>query len=102
MKEGGGGVVVMSRKKARELGVQPMASIRSYGTAGVPPRIMGIGPVPATQKALAKAGLSLDEIDLIEANEAFAAQSLAVGRGLGWGWGRVNVNGGAIALGHPI
>jgi len=63
---------------------------------------MGIGPVPATQKALAKSGLSLDEIDLIEANEAFAAQSLAVGRELGWDWERVNVNGGAIALGHPI
>ena len=71
-------------------------------TAGVPPRIMGIGPVPATQKALARAGFSLDEIDLIEANEAFAAQSLAVGRELGWDWERVNVNGGAIALGHPI
>jgi acetyl-CoA C-acetyltransferase len=63
---------------------------------------MGVGPVPATQKALAKSGLSLDEIDLIEANEAFAAQSLAVGRELGWDWERVNVNGGAIALGHPI
>ena len=100
--DGAAAVVVMSRKKAEELGVQPMASVRSYSTAGVPPRIMGIGPVPATQKALARAGLSLDEIDLIEANEAFAAQSLAVGRELGWDWERVNVNGGAIALGHPI
>jgi len=100
--DGAAAVVVMSRKKAEELGVQPMASVRSYATAGVPPRIMGIGPVPATQKALARAGLSLDEIDLIEANEAFAAQSLAVGRELGWDWERVNVNGGAIALGHPI
>jgi len=95
-------VVVMSRKKAEELGVKPMGAVRSYASAGVPPRIMGIGPVPATQKALAKSGLALDEIDLIEANEAFAAQSLAVGRELGWDWERVNVNGGAIALGHPI
>ncbi len=100
--DGAAAVVVMSRKKAEELGVHPLASIRSYATAGVPPRIMGIGPVPATQKALARAGLSLDDIDLIEANEAFAAQSLAVGRELGWDWERVNVNGGAIALGHPI
>ena len=100
--DGAAAVVVMSRKKAEELGVTPMGSVRSYASAGVPPRIMGIGPVPATQKVLAKSGLSLDEIDLIEANEAFAAQSLAVGRELGWDWGRVNVNGGAIALGHPI
>ncbi len=100
--DGAAAVVVMSRKKAEELGVTPMASVRSYASAGVPPRIMGIGPVPATQKVLAKSGLSLDEIDLIEANEAFAAQSLAVGRELGWDWERVNVNGGAIALGHPI
>jgi acetyl-CoA C-acetyltransferase len=100
--DGAAAVVVMSRKKAEELGVKPMGTVRSYASAGVPPRIMGIGPVPATQKALAKSGLSLDEIDLIEANEAFAAQSLAVGRELGWDWERVNVNGGAIALGHPI
>jgi acetyl-CoA C-acetyltransferase len=100
--DGAAAVVVMSHKKAEELGVTPMGSVRSYASAGVPPRIMGIGPVPATQKVLAKSGLSLDEIDLIEANEAFAAQSLAVGRELGWDWERVNVNGGAIALGHPI
>ena len=100
--DGAAAVVVMSRKKADELGVKPMGTVRSYASAGVPPRIMGIGPVPATQKVLAKSGLSLDEIDLIEANEAFAAQSLAVGRELGWDWERVNVNGGAIALGHPI
>jgi acetyl-CoA C-acetyltransferase len=100
--DGAAAVVVMSRKRAEELGVTPMGAVRSYASAGVPPRIMGIGPVPATQKALAKSGLSLDEIDLIEANEAFAAQSLAVGRELGWDWERVNVNGGAIALGHPI
>jgi acetyl-CoA C-acetyltransferase len=100
--DGAAAVIVMSRKKAEELGVKPMGSVRAYASAGVPPRIMGIGPVPATQKVLEKSGLSLDEIDLIEANEAFAAQSLAVGRELGWDWERVNVNGGAIALGHPI
>ena len=100
--DGAAAVVVMSRRKAEELGVKALASVRSYASAGVPPRIMGIGPVPATQKVLARSGLSLDEIDLIEANEAFAAQSLAVGRELGWDWERVNVNGGAIALGHPI
>ena len=100
--DGAAAVVVMSRRKAEELGVQPIAAVRSYATAGVPPRVMGIGPVPATRKALARAGLGLEDIDLIEANEAFAAQSLAVGRELGWDWERVNVNGGAIALGHPI
>ncbi len=100
--DGAAAVVVLSRKKAEELGVKPMASIRSYASAGVPPRVMGVGPVPATQKALAKSGLSIGDLDLIEANEAFAAQSLAVGRELGWDWDRVNVNGGAIALGHPI
>ena len=100
--DGAAAVVVMSRRKAEELGVTPMASVRSYASAGVPPRVMGVGPVPATQKALAKSGLGLGDIDLIEANEAFAAQSLAVGRELGWDWERVNVNGGAIALGHPI
>jgi acetyl-CoA C-acetyltransferase len=100
--DGAAAVVVMSRKKAEELGVRPMGSVRSYASAGVPPRVMGVGPVPATQKALAKSGLGIGDMDLIEANEAFAAQSLAVGRELGWDWERVNVNGGAIALGHPI
>ncbi len=100
--DGAAAVVVMSRKKAEELGVQPMGAVRSYASAGVPPRVMGVGPVPATQKALAKTGLGIGDIDLIEANEAFAAQSLAVGRELGWDWDTVNVNGGAIALGHPI
>jgi acetyl-CoA acetyltransferase len=99
---GAAAVVVMSRRKAEATGVAPLASIRCAASAGVEPRIMGIGPVPATRKALAKAGLELKDIDLIEANEAFAAQSLAVGRELGWDWERVNVNGGAIALGHPI
>ena len=100
--DGAAAVVVMSRKKAEELGAVPMATVTSYASAGVAPRVMGIGPVPATQKALARSGLSIDDMDLIEANEAFAAQSLAVGRELGWDWERVNVNGGAIALGHPI
>ncbi len=100
--DGAAAVVVMSRKKAEELGVKPMGTVRSYASAGVPPRVMGVGPVPATQKALAKSGLGIGDMDLIEANEAFAAQSLAVGRELGWDWERVNVNGGAIALGHPI
>ena len=100
--DGGAAVVVMSLKKAEELGVKPLASVRAYASAGVAPRVMGLGPIPATRNVLAKSGLSLDEIDLIEANEAFAAQSLAVGRELGWDWERVNVNGGAIALGHPI
>ncbi len=100
--DGAAAVVVMSRSKAEELGVQPLASIRAYASVGVAPRVMGLGPIPATRNVLAKSGLSLDEIDLIEANEAFAAQSVAVGRELGWDWERVNVNGGAIALGHPI
>ncbi len=94
--------MVMAEERAAELGIEPLAAITSYAWAGVEPHIMGIGPVPATRKALARAGLSLDDIDLIEANEAFAAQALAVSRELQWDPARVNVNGGAIALGHPI
>lgn len=100
--DGAAAVVVTTPEKAAELGVTPLARIRSYASAGVDPSIMGIGPVPATRKALAKAGLALDDIELIEANEAFAAQSLAVAKELGWDPAKVNVNGGAIALGHPI
>jgi acetyl-CoA C-acetyltransferase len=100
--DGGAAVVVMSRRRAEALGKQPLAVIRAYASAGVEPRITGMGPVPATRKALAKAGLEIKDIDLIEANEAFASQSVAVGRELGWDWERVNVNGGALALGHPI
>ena len=100
--DGAAAVVVMSAERAKSAGLTPLARIRSYATAGVAPRIMGIGPVPATRRALEKAGLALEQIDLIEANEAFAAQSLAVGKELGWLAERVNVNGGAIALGHPI
>lgn len=100
--DGAAAVVVMSRAKAEEFGIAPLATIRSWATAGVPPRIMGMGPVKAVPKALAKAGLTLDDIDLIELNEAFAAQSLGVIRALGIDTDKTNVNGGAIALGHPI
>lgn len=95
-------VLLMSAAKAKALGLPVLARIASYASAGVDPAIMGIGPVSATRRALDKAGWSLEQLDLIEANEAFAAQSLAVGRELGWDAARVNVNGGAIALGHPI
>lgn len=100
--DGAAALVVMSGERAAALGLKPLARIRSYASAGVDPSVMGIGPVPATLKALAKAGLSIDDIDLIEANEAFAAQFLAVGKELGFRKERVNVHGGAIALGHPI
>jgi acetyl-CoA C-acetyltransferase len=100
--DGAAAVVVMSAEKAASLGVRPMAVIRSYAAAGVEPRIMGTGPIPATRKALVRAGLTIDRLDLIEANEAFAAQALAVVRGLELDPGKVNVNGGAIALGHSV
>ena len=102
--DGAAAVIVMSKEKAEELGVKPMARVVSYASGGVDPKIMGVGPVPATRKALEKAGLTVDDLDLIEANEAFAAQSIAVARELGWAdqMDKVNVNGGAIALGHPI
>jgi acetyl-CoA C-acetyltransferase len=102
LNDGAAAVVVMSRKKAEHLGLQPLATIRSYASAGVEPRIMGMGPVPATKHALEKAALKLANIDLVEANEAFAAQSVAVGKELGFDRAKLNVNGGAIALGHPI
>ena len=100
--DGAAALVVMSKEKAEELGVKPLATIVSYATAGVDPSIMGVGPVPATRKALAKAGLEIKDIDLVEANEAFAAQSLAVAADLGLDMEKTNVNGGAIALGHPV
>ena len=100
--DAGAAVIVMSKEKADELGLTPMCTIKSYASAGVDPSIMGIGPVPSSQKALEKAGLTIDDIDLIEANEAFAAQSLAVGKDLGIDPAKLNVNGGAIALVHPI
>lgn len=95
-------LIVMSEKKAKELGIEPLAWIRGYASSGVDPAIMGIGPVRASQKALAKAGWTHDQLDLIEANEAFAAQAVAVNREMGWDNSKINVNGGAIALGHPI
>lgn len=100
--DGAAALVLMSREKVTELGIKPLAVIRGNGTAGVDPKIMGIGPVPATKKALKHAGLTIDDMDRIEANEAFAAQSLAVGNELQIPQDRLNVNGGAIALGHPI
>lgn len=103
--DGAAGLLVMSADRARELGLTPRATIRGYAYAGVPPEVMGLGPAYAIPKALWRADLSLAEIDLIELNEAFAAQVLAVGIELGdqgWDWDRVNVNGGAIALGHPV
>ncbi|RHW41175.1 acetyl-CoA C-acetyltransferase [Neobacillus notoginsengisoli] len=100
--DGAAVVIVMSRARADELGIKPLVAIRGNGSAGVDPSVMGIGPVEAVRKALKKAGTSMEEIDLIEANEAFAAQSLAVSRDLQFDQEKVNVNGGAIALGHPI
>lgn len=95
-------LIVMSKEKADELGIKPLCTIKAYASAGVDPKVMGIGPVPATKKALEKAGLTIKDMDLIEANEAFAAQSVAVGKDLGIDPEKLNVNGGAIALGHPI
>ena len=100
--DSGAAVVVMSAEKAEELGIKPLCKIVSYASGGVDPSIMGVGPVPATRKALDKAGLKIEDIDLVEANEAFAAQSLAVRKELGLDPEKTNVNGGAIALGHPI
>ncbi|NLO21810.1 MAG: acetyl-CoA C-acetyltransferase [Syntrophomonadaceae bacterium] len=102
--DGAAAMIVMSKEKADELGIKAVARIVSYASGGVDPSVMGLGPIPATKKALAKAGMTIDDIDLIEANEAFAAQSIAVARDCGWSdkMDKVNVNGGAIALGHPI
>ncbi len=100
--DGAAAVVVMSEEKAKELGVKPMATFVAGALGGVDPSIMGVGPVPATRKAMEKAGMKIDDFDLIEANEAFAAQSLAVQKDLGFSNDVLNVNGGAIALGHPV
>ncbi len=100
--DGAAAIVVMSEEKAKELGVKPMATWIAGELAGVEPRIMGIGPVAATKKTMAKAGYQISDFDLIEANEAFAAQSVAVGKELGFDLSKLNVNGGAIALGHPV
>lgn len=100
--DSGAAVIVMSKEKADELGIKYLCTIKGYASAGVDPSIMGIGPVPASQKALEIAGLTVADLDLVEANEAFAAQSVAVGKELGFDAAKLNVNGGAIALGHPI
>lgn len=100
--DAGAALVVMAKEKAEELGLTPMCTIKSYASAGVDPKIMGVGPIPASTKALEKAGLKMEDIDLVEANEAFASQSLAVRKELGLDPEKTNVNGGAIALGHPI
>ena len=102
LNDGAAAVVVMSESKAKELGLEPLATIAAYSSAGVSPTIMGTGPIPATQKCLEKAGWTHEDLDLIEANEAFAAQAISVNKGLGWDPAKINVNGGAIALGHPI
>lgn len=100
--DGAAALVIMSREKAEELGLEILATIKANASGGVDPSVMGLGPIPATKKALAKAGWGVEDLDLIEANEAFAAQMLAVGQELGFPNDRVNVNGGAISLGHPI
>ena len=100
--DGAAALVVMSADEAKRRGITPLATIKSWASAGVDPSIMGIGPVPASRRALEKAGWTVEDLDLIEANEAFAAQALAVGKDMGWDADKVNVNGGAIAIGHPI
>lgn len=102
LNDGAAAVMLMTRKKAEELKLTPIASIKSWAQAGVDPKIMGTGPIPASKKALEKAGWKPSDLDVIEANEAFAAQALCVNREMGWDQSKVNVNGGAIAIGHPI
>jgi acetyl-CoA C-acetyltransferase len=100
--DGAAAIVLASGEAVEKYGLKPMAKLVSYGQGGVDPKIMGVGPVPASRNAMAKAGLTIDDIDLVEANEAFAAQSVAVARELNFDMSKVNVNGGAIALGHPV
>jgi len=102
LNDGAAVVMVCSADKAKELGLTPLATIKAHANAGVDPTIMGTGPIPASQRCLERAGWTVDDLDLIEANEAFAAQAISVNRDLGWDTAKVNVNGGAIALGHPI
>jgi len=102
LNDGAAVVMVCSADKAKELGLTPLATIRAQANAGVDPTIMGTGPIPASQRCLERAGWSAEELDLVEANEAFAAQAISVNRDMGWDTAKVNVNGGAIALGHPI
>jgi acetyl-CoA C-acetyltransferase len=100
--DGAAAVVLMTAEEAKRRGITPLARIVSWAQAGVDPKIMGTGPIPASRAALKKAGWSIDDLDLVEANEAFAAQACAVNKDLGWDTSKVNVNGGAIAIGHPI
>jgi acetyl-CoA C-acetyltransferase len=100
--DGAAAVVLMAAEEAEKRNIKPLARIASWATAGVEPDVMGTGPIPASRAALEKAGWTTDDLDLIEANEAFAAQALAVNKDLGWDTDKVNVNGGAIALGHPV
>jgi acetyl-CoA C-acetyltransferase len=100
--DGAATVVLMTASEAKRRGLTPLARIAGFATAGVDPAVMGTGPIPSTRKALARAGWKADQLDLMEANEAFAAQALAVNKDLGWDTSKVNVNGGAIAIGHPI
>jgi acetyl-CoA C-acetyltransferase len=102
LNDGAAAVMVCSAEKAKELGLTPIATIKAHANAGVDPTIMGTGPIPASQRCLKLAGWSTDDLDLVEANEAFAAQAISVNRDMGWDTSKVNVNGGAIALGHPI
>lgn len=102
LNDGAAVVLMMSADKAAELGLKPLVKIAAFSSAGVDPSIMGTGPIPATRRCLSRAGWTLEELDLVEANEAFAAQAMAVNKTLGWDVDRINVNGGAIALGHPI
>ena len=100
--DGAAAVMMMTRKEADKRGLKPMGRIVSWAHAGVDPAIMGTGPIPASKKALEKAGWTVNDLDLIEANEAFAAQAISVNREMGWDMTKVNVNGGAIAIGHPV
>src|SRR5690554_6616181 len=102
LNDGAAAVLVCSAEKARDLGMTPLATIKAHANAGVDPTIMGTGPIPASQRCLERAGWSAADLDLIEANEAFAAQAISVNRDMGWDTDKVNVNGGAIAIGHPI
>jgi acetyl-CoA C-acetyltransferase len=102
LNDGGAAVLVMSAERAAQLGLKPLAKIKAYASSGVDPSIMGMGPVPASRRCLEKAGWNAADLDLMEINEAFAAQACAVNKEMGWDTSKINVNGGAIALGHPI
>jgi acetyl-CoA C-acetyltransferase len=102
LNDGAAALLVMSEAKAKQLGLRPLATIKAFASVGVDPKIMGMGPAPASRKALEKAGWTADQLDLMEINEAFAAQACAVNKDMGWSTDKINVNGGAIALGHPI